>query len=225
MQRPAGEVPRSSTTPATLTCRPGVAVLRPGRHPAAPTLCVETQCETVGNMLSPRVRVGLTRWITTAFVAFLIARAGAQSTEKEPAAIVELGGAASWSVKGGGSSFGPSAAVEVTPIENWLELEAGVSPLFGRNSTEWDTDLLFKKPWTLSRKTEFMAGVGPEWIHTRESGVSNNSIAGEAALDFMFWPAKRHKFGVYVEPAYEYDFGSGHEQSLGLSGGLLIAVF
>src|ERR1035441_442854 len=67
---------------------------------------------------------------------------------REPAAVLELGGAAAWNLKGG-SSFGPTAAVEVTPIENWLELEAGVTPLFRKHSTEWDTDLLFKKPWTL----------------------------------------------------------------------------
>src|ERR1700676_4990297 len=83
----------------------------------------------------------------------------AQSADKEPAAIVELGGAAAWSVKDGGSSFGTSVAVEVTPIENWLELEAGVTPLFAAHSTEWSIDLLFKKPWTLSRKAEFMAGI------------------------------------------------------------------
>ena len=45
---------------------------------------------------------------------------------------MELGGAANWNVKDGGSSFGPTVAVEVTPIENWLELEAGVTPLFSR---------------------------------------------------------------------------------------------
>jgi hypothetical protein len=95
----------------------------------------------------------------------------AQPAGDEPAAIVELGGAASWNLKNGGSSFGPDAAVEVTPIENWLELEAGVTPLFSRHSTEWDTDFLFKKPWTLSEKVEFMAGVGPEWIHTRAYGM------------------------------------------------------
>ncbi len=93
----------------------------------------------------------------------------AQSVDKEPAAVVELGGAADWNVKGGGSSFGPTVAVEVTPIEHWLELEAGVTPLFARHSKEWDTDLLFKKPWTLSKKAEFMLGVGPEWIHTRNT--------------------------------------------------------
>jgi hypothetical protein len=148
----------------------------------------------------------------------------AQSGEREPAAIVELGGAAGWSLKGGGSSFGPDVAVEVTPIENWLELEAGVTPLFGRHSTEWDTDLLFKKPWTLSRKAEFMFGVGPEWIHKSANSVTTNSLGGEVALDFMFWPSAKHRFGWYLEPSYDYDFGRGHEQSVGITAGLLIAI-
>lgn len=148
----------------------------------------------------------------------------AQSVDKEPIAVIELGGAAAWNLKDGGSSSGPNIAAEVTPIENWLELEAGVTPLFGSNSTEWDTDLLFKKPWTLSHKAEFMFGVGPEWIHTIENKMTTNSIGGEAALDFMFWPSRRHKYGWYLEPGYDYNFGRGHEQSVGISGGLLIAV-
>jgi hypothetical protein len=149
--------------------------------------------------------------------------ASAQSVDKEPAAVIELGGAASWDL-GGGSSLGPDLAVEVTPIENWLELEAGIAPLFRRHSTEWDTDLLFKKPWTLTEKVEFMVGVGPEWIHTRAYGVTTNSLAGEAVLDFMFWPSAKHKFGWYLEPAFDYSFGQGHERSAGISGGLLIAI-
>ena len=149
----------------------------------------------------------------------------AQSVEKEPIAVVELGGAAERTIQDGSSSFGPTVAVEVTPIENWLELEVGVTPLFGRHSTEWDTDLLFKKPWTLSKKAEFMLGVGPEWVHSTKYGVTTNSISGEIVLDFMFWPSKKkHRFGWYLEPGYEYNFGRGHEQSLGISGGLLIAI-
>ena len=148
----------------------------------------------------------------------------AQSAADEPAAVIELGGAANWNLKDWRSSFGPDFAVEVTPIENWLELEAGTTPLFTRHSTEWDTDLLFKKPWTLSEKVEFMFGIGPEWIHTRESGVTTNAIGGEVVLDFMFWPAARHKFGWYLEPGYDYSFGRGHERSIGISGGLLIAI-
>jgi len=144
--------------------------------------------------------------------------------DKDAAAIIELGGAAGVSVPDGASSLGPSVAMEATPIEHWLELEGGVTALFGHRSTEWDADLLFKKPWTLSRKAEFMAGLGPEWIHTRESGVSANSLAVEAVADFMFWPSRKHTFGWYLEPGYDYSFGRGHEQSFGISGGLLIAI-
>jgi hypothetical protein len=148
----------------------------------------------------------------------------AQSAEKEPVAIVELGGAGSWNIKDGGASFVPTVAVEFTPIENRLEIEAGVTPLFARHSTEWDTDLLFKKPWTLSKKVEFMLGVGPEWVHARNSGVTSNSVSAELAGDFMFWPSKKRRFGWYLEPAYDYNFARGREQSLGISAGLLIPI-
>jgi hypothetical protein len=81
-----------------------------------------------------------------------------------------------------------------------------------------------KKPWTLSSKIEFMVGIGPEWIHTRESGMTKNSVGGEAVLDFMFWPGRKHKLGWYLEPGYDYNFGRGHERSIGMSVGLLIAI-
>jgi hypothetical protein len=145
--------------------------------------------------------------------------------DKEPAAILEIGAATSWEVTGGAASFAPNFAVETTPIENWLELEAGVSPFFTNNSTEWDTDLLFKKPWTLSRRAEFMLGVGPEWVHLRHNGRTTNTISGEVAGDFMFWPARKRRFGWFLEPAYDYSFAGGHPQSIGMSAGLLIAIW
>ena len=145
--------------------------------------------------------------------------------DKDPKAIVELGAATSWNFRGGAATFAPNLAAEITPIENWLELEAGVSPFYTRNSMEWDTDLLFKKPWTISRKVEFMLGVGPEWVHLKQYGKVSNSIAGEVAGDFMFWPSGRHRFGWYLEPAYDYSFAKGHQQSIGMSGGLLIGVW
>ncbi len=147
----------------------------------------------------------------------------AQSAEKDPVAIVELGGATGWNIKGGAASFGPDFAVEVTPIENWLELEAGTTPLFtyGR-LTEWDTDLLFKKPWTISKKAEFMLGAGPEWVHARENGATSNSVCGWRWREISCsGPRGRHRFGWYLEPAYDYGFGRGHEQSIGISAGLL----
>ena len=165
-----------------------------------------------------------TRLVLIASLCFF-GNAFAQSDEQELAAVVEVGGAASQSVTGAGASFGPTVAVEVTPIEKWLELEAGVTPLFKRHSTEWDTDLLFKKPWTLSKKAEFMAGIGPEWVHTTKYGVTTNSVSGEAVADFMFWPSSgKHRFGWYLEPGYDYNFARRHDQSFGVSGGLLIAI-
>ena len=83
---------------------------------------------------------------------------------------------------------------------------------------EWSVDFLLKKPFTLSKSVEFFFGIGPEWK------ISNNSIAGEAVLDFMFWPGRKHRFGWYLEPAYDYSFGRGHERSIGMSVGLLIAI-
>lgn len=168
-----------------------------------------------------------TRAVLTALLSLSLGTASAQSagsSDSEPKAVLEVGGAPTQSIKGGGFSFGPTVAVEVTPIEDRLEIEGGVTALFAAHSTEWDTDLLFKKPWTLSKKVEFMLGAGPEWIHTRSHAIVTNSAGGEAALDFMFWPKSKHNLGWYLEPAYDYDFGRGHDQSIGIAGGLLIGI-
>lgn len=147
-----------------------------------------------------------------------------QVEEKEPAAILEIGGAGEGALTHGTPSYGPNVAVEVTPIKEWLEIEAGVTPFLSRGQTEWETDLLFKKPYTLSKTTEFMFGVGPGWAHTIKGGKSENSVEGEAALDFMLWPWEKRRFGWYAEPSYGYSFGSGHEQSMSMTVGLLIAI-
>jgi hypothetical protein len=149
----------------------------------------------------------------------LLFSATARAEEKEPTAIIELGGAGEWGLPGS-SSFGPSAAVEFTPVKDWLEIEAGIAPLFSRGRTEWDADLLFKKPFTLSDKLEFMFGVGPQWTFSRDG----TKIAGEVALDFMFWPTPDRTYGWFLEPAYSYSFSAGHEQSLDITVGLLIPI-
>jgi|SRR5581483_6105023 len=142
----------------------------------------------------------------------------------EPVAILEVGAATSWNIKGGAATFAPNLAAEVTPVEGWLELEAGVAPFYTRKSTELDTDLLFKKPWTLSRKAEFMLGIGPQWTYLKQNGKTANSIAGEIAGDFMFWPTGKHRLGWFLEPAYGYSFAGGHQQSIGMSAGMLIGI-
>ena len=144
--------------------------------------------------------------------------------DDDPAVILELGAATNWDTSGGAATFAPNFAAETTPIEHWLEIEAGVSPFFTRNATEWDVDLLFKKPWTISPKAEFMLGIGPGWAHTTQNGRTTNAFSGEVAGDFMFWPTGRHRFGWFLEPAYAYSFAAGHQQSIGMSGGLLIGL-
>ena len=85
-------------------------------------------------------------------------------------------------------------------------------------------DFLFKKPFDLSDTVEFMFGVGPEWEHVVTRGSTTDTVAAEAALDFMFWPWADRKFGLYLEPSYDYGFAHGHEQSVTIAGGLLIPI-
>jgi len=133
------------------------------------------------------------------FLFSLGALADTTDPDREPLAILEVAGATSTSLTPGGSSFGPSVAVEVTPIENWLEIEIGVTPLFRRHhSAEWNTDVLFKNPWALSRHFEFMAGFGPEWLYSKEPGAKGHSIAGESVLNLMYWPGSKRRFGMFV---------------------------
>jgi hypothetical protein len=143
---------------------------------------------------------------------------------KEGIAIGEIGGASSTDVKSGKSSFGYSLSVEATPIEHWLEVELGVSPTYAAHYKETDVDFLFKKPWTFSSRLEFMLGIGPEWAHSTDYGVTTNSWSGEIALDFMYWPFKKHQFGFYAEPDYVYGLNAAHEQSIEMSAGLLINI-
>lgn len=159
------------------------------------------------------------RLLLLLIAALLLPGRSAQAEEKEPTAIIELGSAGEWGVPGA-SSYGPSAAVEFTPIKGWLEIEAGVAPMFSHGRTDWDTDLIFKKPFTLSDKVEFMIGVGPQWTFSREG----TKTGAEFAADFMFWPTPDRTFGWFVEPTYSYSFSSGHERSLGLTAGLLIPI-
>lgn len=145
----------------------------------------------------------------------------ASAAEKEPDAIVEIGGSGDWNLSGA-PSFGPTAAVEFTPIENWLEIEIGTGPMFGKGVREWEADFLFKKPFTLSDKVEFMIGAGPQ-LNSAFRGQTNAGI--EIAADFMFWPSPDRKFGWFLEPSYAYSFIGGREQSLGVSVGLLIPIY
>jgi len=153
--------------------------------------------------------------LATAVAGFPVA---ASAEEKEPTAVLAIGGAGEWGLPGR-TSFGPSASVEFTPIRDWLEIEIGAATLFRRGVTEFETDVIFKKPFTLSDTLELMVGAGPAWSYTREEGIKWGATF---ALDLMVWPWPERKFGWFVEPAYTIN--QDKEKSLSVSVGLLIAI-
>jgi hypothetical protein len=160
--------------------------------------------------------------LTTAVLS-VTSTALAQTPKVEPpddhAVVFELGAAGDWS-RAEGFHPGGTFAFEVTPIENWLELEIGVTAIHSGSSTEIPVDVLFKKPWRFSPKFEFMIGIGPELIHA--TGPDHATFWGlSSVLDFMFWPRKN--VGWYVEPGYELTFRGGTtHHGLAIAGGLLI---
>jgi hypothetical protein len=134
--------------------------------------------------------------------------------EKEPVAVLELGGAGAWSVPGA-ATFGPSAAVEFEPIKNYLLIEAGITPFFDNTGhADWDFDLLFRHSFELSKKVEFEPGVGPTL------GTSGQ-VGAVASFEFMIWPWQERKYGWFIDPSYSVSFAPGHQQSFGLAVGLL----
>jgi hypothetical protein len=157
-----------------------------------------------------------------AWLAFLLPATNVRAQDKEPSAIIEVGGVGEWSRPGWRSSFGPSLGVEFTAIKDWLEIETSISTLFRRGHSEYGTDFLFKKPFPLSDKVEFMFGVGPSMSYT--NGDNSAKFAGQVAFDFMFWPSAERRFGWFLEPTYSYSFNKGHEQSIAVSVGLLIGI-
>jgi hypothetical protein len=152
--------------------------------------------------------------------------ASAQSTVPKPAGdedhaiVYELGWAGEYSAAEGFHAKGATFAFEVTPVKDRLELECGVTAIRATGTTETSVDLLFKKPWSLSRRVEFMAGVGPEVIHA--SGVEAGTFWGVSGVaDFMFWP--KPNVGWYLEPGYEAVFRAGAtRQGFAVAAGLII---
>ena len=159
---------------------------------------------------------------TLVVVALVFGPTQSRAEDKEPLALVELGPATERSFQEGTYSVGPSAEVEFPVIKDWLEIGAGISALFRPGQTEWQADLLFKKPFTINERVEFMIGVGPQVSYATFGG--GTKVAGEIELEWMLWPSAERKFGWFVAPTYSYSFSKGHEQSLGIATGLIIAI-
>ena len=139
--------------------------------------------------------------------------------ERDHAIVYELGWAGSWSPREGVHAAGGTFAFEVTPIERWLEIEGGATVIRSRSETETSFDVLLKKPWTITKRVELMAGIGPELIHSTNSDGTHAGLS--AVADLMIWP--KQDIGWYVEPGYEAAFpAEGVRHGFAIAGGLLI---
>ncbi|HEY8068391.1 MAG TPA: hypothetical protein VIF38_05810 [Burkholderiales bacterium] len=119
------------------------------------------------------------------------------------------------------ASSGAALSIEKTLIDEWLEVEAGVTRLNAAGRRETEIGFLFKKPFTLSQSAELMVGCGPQVTRKLDGQERGTTLGAECVLDFMFWPARN--IGWYVEPSYGFGLGSRRdERSLGGSAGLLI---
>jgi len=156
-----------------------------------------------------------------AMAILVIAPHGAFADDEDSIAVAELGASGETALNnGGGSAIGPTASIEWHVAPDWLSIETGVSRFSGHGHADWDADLLFKKPFQLTDKLEFMIGAGPSWSH----GPEGDSYGMEASADFMLWPWDGSRLGFYAEPSYGYNFAHDHEQSLGFTVGLLFAI-
>src|SRR3954451_18843063 len=91
--------------------------------------------------------------------------------DKDPFAVLMLGPAGEHSFTERAFSRGPSASVEFGVIKDWLEIEVGGARMFRRGHSEWETEILFKKPFELNETTELMIGLGPVWTFAKGEGT------------------------------------------------------
>jgi hypothetical protein len=139
--------------------------------------------------------------------------------DREHSFVLEIGPAAEWPLNGERNNYGGTVAIEKEVIENWLELEFGVTALGTSGRKELSMDLLFKKPFHISPTFEFMIGAGPSIARTVNGPERKTSKSAEFVLDFMFWP--HQNIGWYVEPSWTITPATG-DKSLGMTGGLLV---
>jgi hypothetical protein len=178
-----------------------------------------TKSGRLGSVGRPHLALRMIGLVCVAVLAF----AGRVAAQERPpdvdhAIVFELGAEGDWS-KADGFHPGGTLAFEITPIENWLELEFGVSVTPHPGGVEIPVDVLFKKPWRISRTVEFMAGIGPELIH---SSVDHQTFWGLSAVgDLMVWPTRN--VGWYLEPGIERTFQPGeHRTGLAMAAGLIV---
>jgi hypothetical protein len=152
-------------------------------------------------------------------VVFGAADAVAQD-DHEHALVLKMGPAGEWPTHEL-ANFGGTFAVEKSIIENWLEIEAGLTVLGTTGQTELSGDIIFKKPFRISPKFEFMVGIGPSISRPLNGENQSTTVSAAFTLDFMFWPTPN--LGWYLEPTWTVNPKNG-QQSFAASVGLLVGI-
>jgi hypothetical protein len=147
---------------------------------------------------------------------------GEEDTEvDEHATSIELGAAVERSITQKTLASGVTVAANLTAIEDLLEIEVGATWLNSSGHTEFDGDVLLKKPFRLSSTTELEIGLGPQVGRILRGNDRGNSVGMDFAVELESWPTK--SIGWFVGPDYGYGIGKNRgERSVGVSGGILV---
>jgi hypothetical protein len=164
---------------------------------------------------------GLARFVALVATGICLVAGVCWAQEKEHWIVLEIGPAGEWPLKGDKNNFGGSFALESTLIENWLELEVGLTALSTSGRSEWSGDLLFKKPFRISPEFELMVGAGPSIGKALNGPDRDTDVSATFALDFMFWPTKN--LGWFLETTWSINPRNGH-QAIGATAGILIGI-
>lgn len=143
-----------------------------------------------------------------------------EKSRAEHSIVVGAGGATEIDLAGGGATPGAAGFVEWEAIEDWLELELGMSVLAADGGVEVPAELILKKPFELGATAELMVGAGPEVVRTFGHSA-RTCVGGAVALDFMVWPWGR-RLGAWIEPEYDVVSRDGVSQGLGVTSGLMM---
>jgi hypothetical protein len=169
--------------------------------------------------------LGRLRWLAVASALCATASAHAEEGEGEGGAsehtiVVGVGGAAEVELRDGALHPGANLMVEWDAVEGWLELELEGSVLSEDGGVDVPIGLIAKKPFRLAPWAEVMVGVGPEVVVVSSPTTRGTFYGGQAALDFMLWPTRR--FGLWLEPSYDFILRDGVSHGVGSTGGLLV---
>jgi hypothetical protein len=144
---------------------------------------------------------------------------GATATEKDndPLWVAMIGAAGEWPTHDTAKN-GPSFSIEFGVLKDWLEIEVGSAKLFRGSDTEFETEVVFRKPFTFSETVEVMIGLGPMWSKAKDESWK---VGTTFVADFMFWSSPEKKFGWFLEPSFSI-VNPGNERSFAVSAGLII---